>query len=166
MRSVDATGAKAADSADRAREAIQVGRCAIEHVASITLKVRANIELARHDKALASLSFDSDTKVQLRTLPLGHKELFGGKLDKASKQAEERGRRQRELKVSFKVPQAQSQVATSSAPTYSFQASGQRSSQSNRSCQICAFLFHSLTRAVRKGMCSWLRYGQWSPKGQ
>ena len=71
------------------REAIQVGLCAIEHVAGITLKVHANLELAWYDKALAGLSFDSDTKVQLRTLPLGHKELFGGKLDDSSKQAKE-----------------------------------------------------------------------------
>ncbi len=89
LRSADATGAKAADSADRAREAIQVGLRAIEHAAGIALKVRANLELARRDKALAALSFDSDTKAQLRTLPLGHEELFGGKLDEASKQAEE-----------------------------------------------------------------------------
>ncbi len=89
LRSTDATGAEAADSADRAREAIQVGLRAIEHAAGIALKVRANLELARRDSALAGLSFDSDTKAQLHTLPLGHEELFGGKLDEASKQAEE-----------------------------------------------------------------------------
>ncbi len=44
-------------------------------------------------------NLDSDTKTQLRTLSLGHEELFGGKLDEASKQAEERGRCQRDLKV-------------------------------------------------------------------
>ena len=91
-------------------EVIQVGLHAIEHAAGIALKVRANLELARHDKALVGLSFDSDTKAQLGTLPLGHKELFGGKLDEASKQAEERGHRQRELTVSFKVPQAVSDI--------------------------------------------------------
>ncbi len=80
-----------------------MGLRAIQHAAGITLKVHANLELARCDKALASLSFDSDTKAQLRTLPLGHEELFGVKLDNASKQAEERGRRQCELQVSFEV---------------------------------------------------------------
>ncbi len=59
------------------------------NTAGIALKVCTNLELAKHDKALASLSFDSDTKVQLHTLPLGHKELFGGKLHEASKQAKE-----------------------------------------------------------------------------
>ncbi len=58
-------------------------------MAGITLKVHANLELARCVKALASLYFDRVTKVQLHTLPLNHKELFGGKLDEASKQAEE-----------------------------------------------------------------------------
>ncbi len=89
LRSMDATGAEAVDSANHAREAIQVGLRAIEHAASIALKVHANLEPARCDKALAGLSFDSDTKAQLRTLSLGHEELFGGKLDEASKQAEE-----------------------------------------------------------------------------
>ena len=86
---MDATGAKAVNSVDCAHEAIQVGLCAIEHAADIALKVRANLELARHDKAGASLSFNSDTKAQLLTLPLGHEELFGGKLVEASKEAEE-----------------------------------------------------------------------------
>ena len=84
--SADATGAEAADSAVHIHEAIKVGLCAIKHAAGITLKVCTNLELAR--LALAGLSFDSDTKVQLRTLPLGQEELFGGKLDEASKQAE------------------------------------------------------------------------------
>ena len=48
---VDGLGAKAADSADRAPEAIEVGLWAIEHVA---LKVRVNLELAMCDKALPS----------------------------------------------------------------------------------------------------------------
>ena len=133
LYSVDATGTKAADSADCMCEAFQVGLRAMELVAGIALKVRANIELAQCDKALAGLSFDSDTKAKLRTLPLGHEELFGGKLDEASKQAEERGHRQCDLKVSFKVPQVQTQTASASAPTYTFQASGQRSSRSGRS---------------------------------
>ena len=54
-----------------------MGLRAIEHAAGLALKVLANLELARYDKALASLSFDSDTKAQLRTLSLGHVELFG-----------------------------------------------------------------------------------------
>ena len=89
LRSADATGAKATDSADRAREAIQVGLHAVKHAAGIALKASANLELARCDKALTGLSFDSDTKAQLRTLPLVREELFGGKLVEASKQAEE-----------------------------------------------------------------------------
>ncbi len=132
LRSTDATGAEAADSVDQACEAIQVGLRAIEHAAGIALKVCANLELAKHDSALAGFSFDSDTKAQLRTLPLGHEELFGGKLDKASKQAEERGRRQHVLKVLFEVPQVQSQATSVSAPNISFQASGRPSSQSRR----------------------------------
>ena len=59
------------DSVDRACEVIQVGLCAMEHVAGIALKVCANLELARCDKALASLSFDSETKAQLHTFALG-----------------------------------------------------------------------------------------------
>ena len=94
LHSAHATGAEAADSADRVREAIQVGLHAI-------------LELARCDKALVGLSFDSDTKAQLRTLPLGHEELFEAKIGEASKQAEERGHHQHGLKVSFKVPQVQ-----------------------------------------------------------
>ncbi len=90
------------------------------------------LELARCDKALVSLSFDSDTKVQLHTLLLGHEELFGGKLDDASKQAKEQGHHQCELKVSFKVPLMQTHSSSASAPTYTFQASGQHSSQSGR----------------------------------
>ena len=62
LHSLDATGAEATDSADRARESIQVSLHAIEHVAGIALKIHANLELARRDKALASLSFDGDTK--------------------------------------------------------------------------------------------------------
>ncbi len=42
LRSMDAIGAEPADSADCAHEAIQVGLRAIEHVAGIALKVRAN----------------------------------------------------------------------------------------------------------------------------
>ena len=80
------------------------------------------LEMARHDKALASLSFDGDTKLQLNSLPLSHKKLFGGKLDEASKQAEERGHHQHELKVSVKVPQAQTQASSASAPSYTIQA--------------------------------------------
>ena len=87
LRCADATGAEAVDLADHALDAMQVGLHAIEHAAGIALKVHANLELAQRDKALASLSFDSDTKAQLHTLPLGHKELFGGKLDEVSKQA-------------------------------------------------------------------------------
>ena len=97
LHSVDATGAEAVDSVDRVREAIQEGLRAIKHVTGIALKVHVNLELARHDKPLASLSFDSDTKAHLCTLPLGHEELFGSKLDETSKQAEERGQSQREL---------------------------------------------------------------------
>ena len=130
LHSAGATSTKAADLADRAREAIQVGLPGIEHMAGIALKFRANLELARRYKALVSLSFDSDTKAQLHTSPLGHAEFFEGKLDEAPKQAKERGWRQRELKVSFKVPQAQSQASSASAPTYTFQASSQCSSQS------------------------------------
>ncbi len=88
LHSVDATGTEAVDSADRMCEAIQVSLCAIEHVAGITITVRANLELARCDQALASLSFDSDTKAQLHTLPLGHMMLFVAKLDVASKHVE------------------------------------------------------------------------------
>ncbi len=101
LHSADASGTKAADSVDHACEAIQVGLRAIVHAAGIALKVHTNLELARHDKAVAYLSFNSDTKAQLHTLPSGHEELFRGKLDEASKQAEEQGHRQRELKVSF-----------------------------------------------------------------
>ena len=68
LHSADATGAEAAD---HVRKAIQVSLHVIQHVAGIALKVHANLELARHDRALTSLSFDSDTKVQLHTLPLG-----------------------------------------------------------------------------------------------
>ena len=89
LHSVDATGTKVADSADHACEALQVGLHATEHVTGITLKVHVSLELARHVKALAGLSFDSDTKAQLCTLPLGHKEFFAGKMDEASKQSEE-----------------------------------------------------------------------------
>ncbi len=198
----------------------------------------SRLMLTRCDKALASLSFDRNTKAQLCTWPLHHGELFGGKLDKASKQAKERGHSQCEVKVSFKVPQAQTQASSASAPTYAFQASSQCSSQpghgwgkdrskkgkgcghgsvssllplrthrrrprvsltstrrrvltmvglgmdiSDRNqfilgsgppwyflfglcCQVCAFLFCSLTRVIQKGMRSWLRYRQWSPRGQ
>ena len=49
-----------------------MGLHAIEHAAGNALKVRANLELVRCDKALTGLSFDLDTEVQLRTLPLGH----------------------------------------------------------------------------------------------
>ena len=48
-------------------------------------------------------------------------------------QAKEPGHHQRELKVSSKVPQVQSQTSSASAPTYTFQASSQRSFQSSRS---------------------------------
>ena len=82
------------DPAGRMHEAIQVSLRAIEHAAGIALKVRANLELARCDKALSFLAFDADTKVQLQTLPLGHDKLFGGKLGEAFKQAEERGHHQ------------------------------------------------------------------------
>ena len=84
LRSANASGAKAADSADCMLESVQVGLRAIEHTAGIALKVCANLELARHDKPLASLSLDSNTKAQLRSLPFGQNELFGGKLDEAS----------------------------------------------------------------------------------
>ena len=60
---------------------------------------------------------------------MGHEELFGGKLEEASKQAEEQGCRQRELKVAFKVPQTQFQATSASAFTYLFQASSQHASQ-------------------------------------
>ena len=38
---------------------------------------------------------------QLRTLPFDHDELFGGKLEEASKQAEEQGHWQHNMKVAF-----------------------------------------------------------------
>ncbi len=130
--SIKKIGAEAMHTADCARQAIQVSLHAIEHAAGIALKVHANLELARCDKVLTSLSFDSDTKAQLCTLPLAHEELFGGKLGNASKQAEEQGYRQCELRVAFKVPQAQSRATFASAPTYSFQTSVQHSSQLGR----------------------------------
>ncbi len=120
LQSTDATGSEAMDTADRKCKAIQVGL-----LACIALKVRANLEQNRRDKALLSLSFDSDTKVQLQTLPLGHDELLGGKLEEASKQVEKQGCCRRELKVAFKMPQAQTQATSASAPTYAFQASSQ-----------------------------------------
>ena len=58
-------------------ETIEVDLRAIDHAASITFEVCTNLELARCNKALVSLSFNGDTKVQLHTSPLGHKELFG-----------------------------------------------------------------------------------------
>ena len=61
--SMDAIGIEAVDLADRAHEAIQVGLHAVEYMAGITLKIRANLELPRHNKAIASLSFASYTKV-------------------------------------------------------------------------------------------------------
>ena len=50
--SADTTSTKAADTADYAREAFQVGLCAIKHAAGITLKVHVNLELARRDKPI------------------------------------------------------------------------------------------------------------------
>ena len=122
-------GTEATDTADRMCEAIQVSLQTIEHVAGIALRVCVNLKLARCDEALASLFFVSDTKAQLHSLPLDHKELFGGKLDDASKQAEVRGCRQLELEVAFKVPQAQIQANSAPAPTYSFHVSSQCTSQ-------------------------------------
>ncbi len=90
-------------------------------------------ELAWHNKFLANLSFASDTGAELRILPMGHEDLFQGRLDEASKQAEGRGHRRHELEVSFKVPQVQTGVSSALAPTYTCQASDQRSSQSSRS---------------------------------
>ncbi len=89
LHSTDATGVEAMEAADHACEAIQVGLHAIEYVASIALKVRVSLELASHVKALSPLFFDSDTKAQFRTLPLGYDESFGGKLEEPSKQVEE-----------------------------------------------------------------------------
>ena len=92
LRSMEATGAEAADTTDCVHEAIEVGLCVIKHAAGIALKVCTNLELARRDKALSSLAIDANTETQLQTLPLGCEELFGGKLDEASKQADERAR--------------------------------------------------------------------------
>ncbi len=133
LQSADVSGADAAEVQARAKEALQVGLRAIEHAAGVALKTRANLELARRDRALASLNFDAETKAQLRTLPLGQDELFAGKLDEASRQAEERSRRQRELKGSFKIPRVPAAASQSSAPVYEFTASAPRGGQSARS---------------------------------
>ncbi len=74
---------EAADTGDSACEAIQVGLRVIEHATGIALKVEVILELARHDKTLSSLAVDADTKGQLQSLPLGHNELFVGKLEEA-----------------------------------------------------------------------------------
>ena len=57
-----------------------MGLWATERAARIALKVCANLELAKWDIALSSLLFDSDTKAQLYTLPLGQEELFPGEV--------------------------------------------------------------------------------------
>ena len=77
LRSTDAMGAEAAGTVDHAHEPIQVALCAIKHAASIALKVCMNLELARHDKALVCLTFDSDTKAQLLPCPWVMKNRLG-----------------------------------------------------------------------------------------
>ena len=75
LHSADATGMEAADTSNRTCEAIQVGLHSIDHAAGFALKVHANLELARQDKALSSLAFHANTKAQLRTLPFDPDEL-------------------------------------------------------------------------------------------
>ena len=103
----------------KSREAIKVGLRAIEHASSITQKVVGNMELSRRTQGLKQLPFDSETKSQLRCLPLGHEELFGGKLEEASTQALERAKRQRELRAdlpSSKPPPAKKQKKSGTQP--------------------------------------------------
>ena len=64
LHSMDGTGMEVMDTADRVCQAIQVSLWAVEHAAGITLKVRANLELARHGKALSSLAFDAGTNFE------------------------------------------------------------------------------------------------------
>jgi len=102
LNAVDEVSVDIEQLQEKAKEAIRVGLRAIEHAASLALKVVGNMELARRRKGLGSLTFDKETKAQLRTLPLGQEELFAGKLDEASRQAQDRVKRQRDLASTFR----------------------------------------------------------------